>query len=81
MEASSMDVFQLYQEHINNTIEFMNINLMSDPEGNSQFCFHQSPDVSRDEVGFPRDLSTFKCFVMISVLARVARSMVSANQR
>ena len=26
------------------------IHLMSDPEGNSQFCFPKSPDVSRDEV-------------------------------
>ena len=23
---------------------------MSDPEGNSQFCFPEGPDVSRDEV-------------------------------
>ena len=23
---------------------------MSDPEGNSQFCFPESPDVSRDKV-------------------------------
>ena len=23
---------------------------MSDPEGNSQFCFPESPDVSRDDV-------------------------------
>ena len=26
------------------------IQLMSAPEGNSQFCFPESPDVSRDEV-------------------------------
>ena len=26
------------------------IHLMSDPEGNSQFCFPEGPDVSRDEV-------------------------------
>ena len=25
---------------------------MSDPEGNSYFCFPESPDVSRDEVTF-----------------------------
>ena len=25
------------------------IHLMSDPEGNSKFCFPESPDVSRDE--------------------------------
>ena len=43
---------------------------MSDPEGNSYFCFPESPDVSRDEVegnirtrgktkltGFPSDLT------------------------
>ena len=44
---------------------------MSDPEGNSKFCFLEGPDVSRDEVeargnrtrgktnltGFPRDLT------------------------
>ena len=47
-----------------------NIHLMSDPEGNSKFCFSESPDVSRDEVegnirtrgktkltGFLRDLT------------------------
>ena len=46
------------------------IHLMSDHKGNSQFCFPESPDVSRDEVegnirtrgktkltGFPRDLT------------------------
>ena len=27
-----------------------NIHLMSDPEGNSQFCFPESPDVSQEEV-------------------------------
>ena len=45
-----------------------NIHLMSDPEGNSQFCFPESPNVSHDFVlgnirtggktkltGFPRD--------------------------
>ena len=26
------------------------IHLMSDPEGNSKFCFLEGPDVSRDEV-------------------------------
>ena len=50
---------------------FNNIHLMSDPEGNSKFCFLEGPDVSRDEVeargnrtrgktnltGFPRDLT------------------------
>ena len=29
---------------------FNNIHLMSDPEGNSKFCFLEGPDVSRDEV-------------------------------
>ena len=45
------------------------LHLMSDPEGNSQFCFPESPDVSRDDVKgtsglekdktnwFPRDLT------------------------
>ena len=28
------------------------IHLMSDPEGNSKFCFPESPDVSRDENAF-----------------------------
>ena len=28
---------------------FNNIHLMSDPEGNSKFCFLEGPDVSRDE--------------------------------
>ena len=49
---------------------FVTIHLMSDSEGNSQFCFPESPDVSREEVegntrtrrktkliGFPRDLT------------------------
>ena len=44
--------------------------VISDPEGNSQFCFPENPDVSRDEVkgnirtrgkteltGLPRDLT------------------------
>ena len=48
---------------------------MSDPEGNSKFCFPKSPDVSREEVegkirtqgktklsSFPRDL-TLSAFV------------------
>ena len=29
---------------------FNNIHLMSDPEGNSKFCFLEGRDVSRDEV-------------------------------
>ena len=52
---------------------------MSDPEGNSKFCFPESPDVFRDEVegnirtqkktkltGFPRDLT-------LSVLLHISR--------
>ena len=31
------------------------IHLMYGPEGNSQFCFPESPDVPRDEVGKHRD--------------------------
>ena len=51
------------------------IHLMSDPEGNSQFCFPKSPDVSLDFVsgnirtrgktkltGFPRDLTLSVCY-------------------
>ena len=49
---------------------------MSDPEGNSYFCFPESPDVSRDEVegnirtrgktkltGFPSDLTYVFCYI------------------
>ena len=32
---------------------------MSDPEGNSEYCFLKSPDVSRDEEGL-----YIKCFVI-----------------
>jgi len=48
---------------------------MSDPEGNSQFCFPESPDVSRDDVkgtsGLEKDKTNWfregpdvKCFVI-----------------
>ena len=51
-------------------IDWYIVHLMSDPKGNSKFCFQESPDVSRDEVEgnirtrgktkltvFPRDLA------------------------
>ena len=53
---------------------------MSDPEGNSQFCFPESPDVSRDDVKgtsgleenktncFPEEPDV-KCFFSISKLS------------
>ena len=51
------------------------LHLMSDPEGNSQFCFPESPDVSRDDVkgtsGLEKDKTNWfpegpdvKCFVI-----------------
>ena len=39
------------------------IQLMYGPSGNSQFCFPESPDVSRDEVEFPEGPYS-KCFVI-----------------
>ena len=36
---------------------------MYGPSGNSQFCFPESPDVSRDEVEFPEGPYS-KCFVI-----------------
>ena len=42
------------------------IHLMSDPEGNSYYCFPESPDVSRDEVeltGFPKG-PDIECFII-----------------
>ena len=49
-KCMSATVLDSEQFPIFSKLELFNIHLMSDPEGNSKFCFPESLNVSRDEM-------------------------------
>ena len=70
-----------------------NIHLMYGPEGNSWFCFPESPHVSRDEVegnirtrgktkltSFPRDQTLSACYIFRLFLQQSQQNIQSGQQ-
>ena len=59
---------------------WINIHLMYGPEGNSEFCFPESPNVSRDEVeGNIRTENKTNCFPRDNLIAKTNKQRRRAS--